>query len=145
MSSPCLHEQDWGRVIEMVERQHKDIYGNGKPGLNQAVTELSVKIDTMTETINDLSRSVSALVKFENEISGVEKYKEAEKKNTLSRWQIMGIVFAIIVGFATVYNIIDNKKTKQENELVLNWMKLWDFSPVTRGGQPILDTTKFNM
>ncbi|HUV81856.1 MAG TPA: hypothetical protein VMW53_02090, partial [archaeon] len=61
MAEHCLHEKDWGRLSGMIESHEKEIRGNGKPGLTHEVTELSVKIETMNQSIKDLRTNVSAL------------------------------------------------------------------------------------
>lgn len=71
--------------------------------------------------------------------------RENQKKNKLTSWQITGIIFGIVFGCVTAYNVYTNIKEKRENKLVQNWMQLWDFSPITRGGRPILDTSKFQI
>ena len=39
----CIHAQDWGKVLELVDSHDKEIYGNGKPGLNKTVVELTIE------------------------------------------------------------------------------------------------------
>lgn len=99
MADPCLHEKDWGRVITLVEDLTKEIYGNGKPGIRHEVTTLSTKIETLTNIIHDLSINVSALVKFENEIKGVENFKD--KAGAVTR-QKTGLYITAIIGAASI-------------------------------------------
>ena len=99
----------------------------------------------MKDTVHDLSTNVSAMLKYVNETAGENRERENQKKNKLTSWQITGIIFGIVFGCVTAYNVYTNIKEKRENKLVQNWMQLWDFSPITRGGQPILDTSKFQI
>ena len=141
----CIHAQDWGKVLELVDSHDKEIYGNGKPGLRDSVTELTIEMKSLSTTVHDLSTNVSAMLKYVNETAGENRERENQKKNKLTSWQITGIIFGIVFGCVTAYNVYTNIKEKRENKLVQNWMQLWDFSPITRGGQPILDTSKFQI
>jgi hypothetical protein len=101
MADPCLHEKDWGRIIEMVESQHKEIYGNGKPGLTHEVAELSVKMEIMNQSVKDLSTNISALMKFENQFTGAEKAND----KTLTNWvKVGGFVIAIMMAYFAYSN-----------------------------------------
>ena len=51
----CLHEQDWGKVLELVQSHDKEIYGNGRPGLNKTVVELTVETKSLSTKVQDLS------------------------------------------------------------------------------------------
>lgn len=92
--------------------------------------------------------SVRDLKEWRANHDGKEQEKESNNKRKLSSWQITGIIVAAFIGIATItMSIINTVKADRRDtkvQRVENWMELWDFSPVTRGGQPILDTTKFN-
>lgn len=98
MADHCLHEQDWGRVSELVASHEKEIRGNGKPGLTHQVTELSGKIDGLTTSVNALSTNVSALMRFENEFKGAEK---ATKYNYSKYIQLAAVLVTLLLGYIT--------------------------------------------
>lgn len=93
--------------------------------------------------------SVKGLREWRARIEGKEEGSSEGQKKRLTSIQQMGIVVAIIVGLTTatlsVVNAVGNQKREAKVERVENWMELWDFSPITRGGKPILDTTKFEI
>lgn len=139
----CLHEQDWGKVLELVKSHDKEIYGNGRPGLNKTVVELTVETKSLSTKVQDLSTNVSAMLKYVNETAGENREKENNQKRRLSGFQIAGIIVAALVAVFTIINSVKSYQRDIQVQKVENWMNLWDFSPVTRGGKPMLDTTKF--
>ena len=72
----CIHAQDWGKVLELVDSHDKEIYGNGKPGLRDSVTELTIEMKSLSTTVHDLSTNVSAMLKYVNETTGENREKE---------------------------------------------------------------------
>ena len=141
----CLHEQDWGKVLELVQSHDKEIYGNGRPGLNKTVVELTVETKSLSTKVQDLSTNVSAMLKYVNETAGENREKENNQKRRLSGFQIAGIIVAALVAVFTIINSVKSYQRDIQVQKVENWMNLWDFSPITRGGQPILDTSKFQI
>lgn len=97
MADPCLHEREWGKVIELVDAHDKEIYGNGKPGMRQEVAQLAEKIDNLHEDVKGLSTNVSALLKFENEWTGIERYKEKHSSQAIAKAGLYVSVAAIII------------------------------------------------
>ena len=141
----CLHEQDWGKVLELVQSHDKEIYGNGRPGLNKTVVELTVETKSLSTKVQDLSNNVSAMLKYVNETAGENREKENNQKRRLSGFQIAGIIVAALVAVFTIINSVKSYQRDIQVQKVENWMNLWDFSPITRGGKPMLDTTKFSI
>ena len=139
----CLHEQDWGKVLELVQSHDKEIYGNGRPGLNKTVVELTVETKSLSTKVQDLSNNVSAMLKYVNETAGENRERENNQKRRLSGFQIAGIIVAALVAVFTIINSVKSYQRDIQVQKVENWMNLWDFSPITRGGKPMLDTTKF--
>ena len=139
----CLHEQDWGKVLELVQSHDKEIYGNGRPGLNKTVVELTVETKSLSTKVQDLSTNVSAMLKYVNETAGENRERENNQKRRLSGFQIAGIIVAALVAVFTIINSVKSYQRDIQVQKVENWMNLWDFSPITRGGKPMLDTTKF--
>jgi len=113
MAEHCLHEKDWGRLNEMIESHEKEIRGNGKPGLSHEVTVLSVKIETMNQSVKDLTTNVSALMKFQNDYSGGDK---ANKYNFEKWLKIAGFLLALFVA----YQAWDKRMDKMETQI--NWI-----------------------
>jgi len=96
MAEHCLHEKDWGRLSGMIESHEKEIRGNGKPGLTHEVTELSVKIETMNQSIKDLRTNVSALTRFYDGFTGADN----AKKYNLEKWlKIAGFILALFIAY----------------------------------------------
>ena len=91
----CLHAQEWGEMKKTVHDLDKDMYGNGQKGLTQRVAELSEKIERMSDDIKDLCTNVSALVRFESEIKGVENYKD---KSGIKIREKTSIIISAILG-----------------------------------------------
>ena len=141
----CLHEQDWGKVLELVQSHDKEIYGNGRPGLNKTVVELTVETKSLSTKVQDLSNNVSAMLKYVNETAGENREKENNQKRRLSGFQIAGIIVAALVAVFTIINSVKSYQRDIQVQKVESWMNLWDFSPITRGGKPMLDTTKFSI
>lgn len=141
----CLHEQDWGKVLELVQSHDKEIYGNGRPGLNKTVVELTVETKSLSTKVQDLSNNVSAMLKYVNETAGENRERENNQKRRLSGFQIAGIIVAALVAVFTIINSVKSYQRDIQVQKVENWMNLWDFSPITRGGKPMLDTTKFSI
>jgi hypothetical protein len=114
--------------------------------LRHSINELTKKVEQQNGTVRDLKEWKDF---NKGKTEGAKEYADDHQKRKLTTWQVVGIIAAVIVGLTTasmgVINTINNKQRKAKVERIENWMDLWDFSPVTRGGQPILDTTKFEI
>jgi hypothetical protein len=96
MEQHCIHEQDWGEVKSKVEKVYNDVEGNGKKGLRDTVTELNVNTQNLAETVQGLTTSVNALIKFQTETTA-EKLEQRRKT-------LLGVTL-IMVSF-TILNIV---------------------------------------
>jgi hypothetical protein len=96
---PCSQQQTIGEMHGLLKTLVKQVYGNGHKGLATTVPELSTKIEILSETIVLLSQNVSALMKFENEVTGKEIYIE---KNGLTTRGRAAILVSAIVGGASI-------------------------------------------
>jgi SMC interacting uncharacterized protein involved in chromosome segregation len=116
--------------------------------------DIKKSIDDLTKTVKEQNSSVRNLkewkAKIEGHESGIRDTNETNQKKKLSKWQITGIISGIVVGLVVSISGINSwiQKAKEKNEKIKKvemWMDLWDFSPITHGGKPILDTTKFKI
>ena len=85
------------------------------------------------------------MLKYVNETAGENRERENNQKRRLSGFQIAGIIVAALVAVFTIINSVKSYQRDIQVQKVENWMNLWDFSPITRGGKPMLDTTKFSI
>jgi hypothetical protein len=83
----------------LLERIVKQVYGNGQKGLASTVPELSTKIETLIDTTGLLSTNVSAMMRFQSELKGIEIHKE---KDGFSRRQQAGLYISVIIGMASI-------------------------------------------
>lgn len=73
--------------------------------MEERITRIEEKVDTLISTVSELRVSVSAFVKFQAEITGIERYKAAESFSSRQRAAIyvsgilgiMSILTAIIL------------------------------------------------
>ena len=111
-------------------------------GIKEHIKRLETQVIKQNGSVRDLKE-------WKARHDGIEEANENHKKRNLSSWQVAGIVIAALIGLSTVtLSIINTVKSHNRDvqaQKVENWMELWDFSPITRGGQPILDTSKFKI
>lgn len=86
----CKYDTDIKRLIKQID-------GNGQPGLFETVSKMSVKMDSLSENIQELSANVNELVKFQSEQIGVEKHElTSRQKATIIVTSILGVSGLII-------------------------------------------------
>lgn len=115
---------------------------NETEGIKEHIKRLEAQVIKQNGSVRDLKE-------WKAKHDGIEQEKESQSKKSLSTLQAIGIVIGAIIGIATItLSIVNTVKSHNRDiqaQRVENWMQLWDFSPVTSGGQPILDTTKFEI
>jgi hypothetical protein len=148
-------------IHDLIDRKQSETYDRVENTVRTltefvAIENQGIKksIDNLTETVKEQNSSVKKLKEWKDGVegreSGIKDTNETNQKKKLSTWQIAGIISAIVVGSVVSISGVNSwiQKAKEKNEKIKKvemWMNLWDFSPITRGGQPILDTTKFKI
>lgn len=94
MEHPCIHEQDFGRLIAIQTNIVKEFYGNGSEGISKTIPRMQTQLASLTEAVAGQSTAISALAKAVTEINTVSTYREKEKLSTRQRTQI--VITAII-------------------------------------------------
>lgn len=99
METHCNKEGEIAAMKAEVTDLKKIVKGNGQKGLQQAVTELNLKVPQLTESVDGLSRKVQQLL--DKDIAAT-----TERSLKLSAKQKMMAIITGIVGVATVIVMI---------------------------------------
>lgn len=113
ISIHCIHEEDWGEIKSAVLDMKKDIDGNGKKGLRDAVTELTVSSDSLKNTIRDTQTIISGLVKFQNEMEAVTK---SWQRNTMVWLMVIGLLFT---GINVFFGILSKTAPRDHPQTII--------------------------
>ncbi len=95
----CRKEGELASVKTELEDLKLIVKGNGKKGLQQAVTELNLKVPQLTDAVDGLSDKVQLLL--DKDIAAV-----TERNLKLSAKQKMTAIISGIIGGATVIVMI---------------------------------------
>jgi len=95
----CQKEGELASVKTELEDLKLIVKGNGKKGLQQAVTELNLKVPQLTDAVDGLSDKVQLLL--DKDIAAV-----TERNLKLSAKQKMTAIISGIIGGATVIVMI---------------------------------------
>lgn len=101
MEHPCIHEQDFGKLIAIQTNIVKEFYGNGSEGIAKTIPKMQVQLASLTEAVAGQSTAISALAKAVTEIKMVNTYIEKEKLSARQRTQIVITAILGISGIAT--------------------------------------------
>lgn len=113
ISIHCIHEEDWGEIKSAVLDMKKDIDGNGKKGLRDAVTELTVSTDSLKSTIHDTQIIISGLVKFQNEMEAITK---SWQRNTMVWLMVIGLIFT---GINVFFGILSKSSQREHPQTII--------------------------
>lgn len=91
----CTKEGDIATVKAEVSDLKKIVKGNGQKGLQQAVTELNMKVPELTIAVDGLSNKVQLLL--EKDIAA-----STERALKMSAKQKLGAIVTAIIGASTV-------------------------------------------
>jgi hypothetical protein len=111
----CIHEQDWGDIKSTVKKLERDIEGNGKPGLRDSVTQLSVYVSSLNESVPALHKSVEQLLMFQ---SNYATLKDFVGKRVITIITIIGLLFSGINVAFSVWREESQQKTANSNQAV---------------------------
>ena len=78
MTDPCIKENELGKIEEAIDLMTKEIFGYGQRGLIKTVPRLEDKIDDLTKIQSGILTNVSALVRFQIEVTSMDKIKKEE-------------------------------------------------------------------
>lgn len=147
-------------IFECVDKKNQIVIETVSKLFDSHTTSIATLITTENQGLKDHIKrledqvikqngSVRDLREWRSRVDGATEAKSEVQRKKLSTWQMVGIVFAVAVGLTTatlsVVNTVANKRKAAKVERIENWMDLWDFSPITRGGKPVLDTAKFDI
>jgi hypothetical protein len=96
---PCVHEQDFGKMVANMEHLIKDFYGNGKPGIAIMIPEIKNQIDELKKSSEATNSSLSELVESYYKMMAIDDYKEKEKLNSQQR---RDVIISAIIGISGV-------------------------------------------
>jgi len=99
MSEHCTKEGDIAAIKAEVSDLKKIVKGNGQKGLQQAVTELNLKVPQLTDAVDGLSGKVQLLLN--KDIAAV-----TERNLKLSAKQKLTAIISGIIGAGTVIVMI---------------------------------------
>ncbi len=92
----CHKEGKFAELTTIMTGIVKEFYGNGHKGMAREMPELRAAVENLTtavaeqnQSIKDLSTTVSGLMRFEAEYTGIEKYKVQEAFSTRQRVAII--------------------------------------------------------
>lgn len=109
ISIHCTHEEDWGHIKTLVDDLKQDMDGNGKPGLRDSVTKLSVYVNELKDSVDNLKISINGLLKFQIE---EETIKKNWQRNIIITLTLVGL---LITGVNVAFGIATRAK-KQDAE-----------------------------
>jgi hypothetical protein len=98
-SDYCRKEGELAKIEVELSDLTKIVKGNGKKGLQQAVTELNLRVPRLTESVDTLSGKVQTLL--DRRIGD-----DAERALKLSAKQKMTVIVSGIIGAGTVIVMI---------------------------------------
>lgn len=75
----CLHQEDFGRIMTIIERHEKSLYGNGRDGVERRVGGLENKVDSHDQIMKTITEDTKELTKSVNGLTAIYKEKEIEK------------------------------------------------------------------
>jgi len=147
-------------IFECVENKNQKVIETVSKLFDSHTSSIATLITTENQGIKDHIKkledqvikqngSVRDLREWRSRLDGVAEAKGEIQRKKLSSWQVAGIIIAAIIGLTTatlsVVNTVANQQRSAKVQRIENWMNLWDFSPITRGGKPVLDTAKFDI
>lgn len=103
----CIHEQEFGKILAIMEGLVKEFYGNGNEGISKTIPKMQVQLGTLIETAVANKTAISALTKTMSEKIAIEIHEEKEKLSARQKTQIWisgilgcsGIIVTIILKF----------------------------------------------
>lgn len=96
---------------ERISKLEEVINGNGKEGLKTEIALIKKEQETMTEGIDSLAKSYSALVKVHEEQDTISKFKEENRAKRARAWHQIGLVISIVGGaLGALYLVLDHIK-----------------------------------
>lgn len=103
MDCNCTKEDVFAGIRTTNEKFDKAINGNGRPGLIQTVTELSIHVSTLNESMPLFKEQISALLEFK----ATETACKSNKSKTI---QAVALWFGLII--ALVFNVLNYNISK---------------------------------
>lgn len=100
----CNKEAEISEMLVLIKTLTKQVYGNGQKGIAFMIPELITQINAMSVDVQDLSTSVSALMKFMASYEGAKIQKEKDRFSNRQKTSI--IVSGILGGTAILVTII---------------------------------------
>jgi hypothetical protein len=106
MSDKCPCEQDVAVLTEKLKQYDRELRGNGREGVLTRFVKVEKTVSEMNDTVESIRTSLSGIHKSRETELAIQKDREKRQKKRERVWQIIGIVFGMIIGIPALIDFV---------------------------------------